>query len=101
MAEHGRIERSFIGDERSLNGRYRMAGLLGPMSSTFTLAWLASHRDRLRTLALGGKRLSVLVVWDTKGLALADRSDDDVDAVYQLVYGSPASRDSQAPKEDA
>lgn len=74
-------------DERTLTGKYRSVGFLGPWTSSFTLAWLASHRDRLRTLVLGGKRLSVLVIWDTRGGQVVDRSEADTAAVYQLVYG--------------
>jgi len=74
-------------DERTVPGRYRTAGFLGPISSCFTLAWLASHRDRLHTLLLGGKRLSLLVIWDRKGAALAERTDAEVDAIRTLVYG--------------
>lgn len=79
--------RSRKADERTINGRYRAAGYLGPVMSSFTLAWLASHRARLRTFLLGGKRLSVLVVWDTKGARKVGQSDADVEAVRQLVYG--------------
>lgn len=80
-------KRDPVGDERVLSGRNRAVGFLGPLASTFTLAWLATHRDRLHTFLLGGKRLSVLVVWDTAGSALADRSDADVEAIRQIVYG--------------
>jgi len=74
-------------DERTITRHERTVGYLGPWSSTFTLAWLASHRDRLRTLLLGGRRLSILVVWDTEGRKVAARSEDDIQAIYQLVNG--------------
>lgn len=75
------------GDETVIEGRYRAFGLLGPFSSTVTLVWLATHRGRLRTLLLGGKRLSVLVIWDTAGARLVKRSDVDIEAMRQIVYG--------------
>jgi hypothetical protein len=74
-------------DERTVSGKYRAAGYLGPLSSSFTLAWLASHRGRLRSLLLGGKRLSILVVWDTEGSEDVDHPTADVVAIRQLVHG--------------
>lgn len=74
-------------DEHTISGKYRTAGVLGPVSSCFTLAWLASHRGRLRTLLLGGKKLGVLVMWDSQGGKTVDRSADDERAIAQLVYG--------------
>lgn len=79
-------------DERSVVWRDRMAGALGPHSSSMMLAWLASHRDRLRTLILGGKRLSVLVIWDSGGAEKTDRTEADVAAIEQLVYGMVGPR---------
>jgi hypothetical protein len=79
--------RKALSDERTVSGKNRAAGFLGPLASSFTLAWLASHRGRLRTLLLGGKRLSVLVVWDTKGAALVEHPEADVVAIRQLVHG--------------
>lgn len=76
-----------MSDERVLSRCDRTVGFLGPWSSSFTLAWLATHRDRLRTFLLGGHRLTVLVVWDTKGQVLACRTEADVDAVRQIVNG--------------
>lgn len=76
-----------MGDEHTLPGRNRLVGFLGPVSSSFTLAWLATHRGRLRTMVLGGRRLSVLVIWDRQGSGKVEHSDAEVDAIYQLVYG--------------
>jgi hypothetical protein len=76
-----------ITDERTMRTEHRVAGYLGPRSSSFTLAWLASHRERLRTLLVGGKRLSVLVIWDTQGAREVDRNDADVEALRQVVLG--------------
>lgn len=73
----------------TIQGVYRAAGYLPPIASSFTLAWLASHRDRLHTLILGGKRLSVLVVWDSKGGTVVDRTRFDEEAIRQLTYGDP------------
>lgn len=84
-------------DERTVEGRYRVFGYLGPVSSCFTLVWLATHRDRLRTIVLGGKRLSVLVIWDTQGDRPACRSDADVEAVRQVVYGDPPTAEEASP----
>lgn len=74
-------------DEHAIQTEHHICGYLGPWSSCFTLAWLASHRDRLRSLILGGKRLTILVVWDTAGTRDAARSDEDVDAIRTLVNG--------------
>lgn len=74
-------------DERALTWRDRTIGLLGPVSSSFTLAWLATHRRRLRMLLLGGHRLSVLFVWDAKGQQRVDHDDDEVAALQRIVYG--------------
>ncbi len=63
--------------------------LAGERSTTLTLAWLAAHR-RLRALVLGGKRLTVLVLWDPAGDADAGYTAADEDAMYQLTYGEPA-----------
>lgn len=67
--------------------RNRLWGFMGPVASSFTLAWLATHRGRLRTLILGGRRLSVLVVWDRKGTEELDHSEAEVDALRTIVYG--------------
>lgn len=88
-------------DERTLEGENRVAGFLGPQSSSFTLAWLAGHRDRLRTLILGGKRLSVLVVWDRKGTQEVHRTEAEVDAIRTIVYGPAAHRESQLDREES
>lgn len=78
-----------MSDERSLTIGGRAVGLFGPVSSSVLLAWLASHRHRLRTVLLGGGRLSVLIIWDRKGYELVQRSSADEAAIYQLTYGSP------------
>lgn len=83
-------------DERTVTGKYRTLGFLGPKSSSFTLAWLATHRDRLRTLVAGGKRLSVLVIWDTQGARQLHHDEDEVEAMRRIVYG-PENTGSQKP----
>lgn len=90
------FRRSSIPDERVLSGKYRTVGVLGPRASSFTLAWLATHRDRLRTVLLGGKRLSVLVVWDKRGAETVVRTDAEVDALRTVVYGPDAFREEDA-----
>ena len=65
-----------IGDRR-----YEAAGAY---LTGLTLCWLAAHRW-IRSLLLGGKRLTVLVLWDPKGAAAADIGDADLDAIRQLV----------------
>lgn len=89
-------------DERSIGRNDRVAGVLGSRGSTFTLAWLASHRDRLRTLILGGHRLSVLIIWDRKGRTPTERSDADMEAIYQLTYGDtgPPAQPFTEPPDD-
>ena len=76
-----------LDDDHALTMCDRAVGFLGPTSSSFTLAWLATHRDRLRTFIAGGKRLSVLIVWDTRGAQTVDHDDDEVDAIARIVYG--------------
>jgi hypothetical protein len=83
--------RGRLTDERTVSTDHRVAGYLGPRATSFTLAWLATHRGRLHTLIFGGKRLSVLVVWDTKGAEGVQRSDAEVDAMATVVYGAPTN----------
>lgn len=83
-------------DEHALKLGDRAIVLGGPLTTSLTLAWLASHRGRLRSLIFGGHRLSVLVVWDRKGRELVERSDEDVAALARVVYGPP----SAAPASD-
>jgi hypothetical protein len=83
-------------DDRTITRGERAIGFLGPQSSSATLAWLASHRGRLHSFILGGRRLSLWVGWDSKGSEYVDRSDDDVAAIYQLVYGEPMPRETPA-----
>jgi len=68
-------------------GRHRMLALHGARASSLTLAWLATHRDRLRSLVFGGKRLSVLVVWDTKGATDVEHDDIEVACIKRIVEG--------------
>lgn len=86
--------RTRMRDERTITRGDRLIGLLGPKSSSFTFAWMATHRDRLRTLVLGGHRLSVLVVWDRKGRTRIDHDDDEVAAIRRLVYGAKEDTDA-------
>lgn len=79
-------------DNHSITLCDRTIGVLGPLASSFTLAWLATHRGRLRTLVLGGRKLSVLVVWDRAGRTLVDHDDDEVAALRRIVYG-PRKKD--------
>lgn len=84
-------------DERTLTGRHRTCGYLGPWSSSFTFAWLATHRDRLQTLILGGKRLSMLFVWDSRGAEPVHRSEQEIEAVRTIVLGPMAAADPAEP----
>jgi hypothetical protein len=87
-------------DERTLRTKHRVVGFLGPVSSSFTLAWLASHRGRLRTFLLGGKRLSVLVAWDTEGTRTVERDDADVAALRYVVLGPGPSKSGRSPSAE-
>jgi hypothetical protein len=69
----------------------RVIGYMGKRASSFTLAWLASHRDRLRTWIVAGHRLSVLVIWDDQGTRKVERNDADLEAIEQLTYGKTAA----------
>jgi hypothetical protein len=80
--------------ERSLTWRGRSIGLLGPFASSFTLAWLATHRGRLYSLLLGGKRLSLLVIYDSHGKRIVQRDDREIDAIKTIVWGSAASKET-------
>lgn len=86
-------------DEHVLNGENWIVGFLGPLASTFTLAWLASHRGRLRSVILGTKRLTIFVSYDTQAGADAAREDSDLDAIYSLVYGHPPERSFTEPED--
>ena len=89
-------------DDHSITVADRTVAALGPHSSSFTLAWLASHRDRLRTLLLGGRRLSLLVVWDREGRTPApERSQLEVDAIETVVYGPKRAARQRAALIDA
>lgn len=80
-------------DEHAMTIGPRAFGFLGPVSSCFTLAWLASHRGRLHSLFLGGKRLSLYVVWDSQGSRLVEHDDAEVDAIRRLTYGPVVAED--------
>lgn len=86
-------------DERTVAVGDRRIGILGPFSSSLTLAWMATHRDRLRALLLGGKRLSVLVTWDRRGAERVEHSDAEVDALHTIVYGYPPRRGDDYARE--
>jgi hypothetical protein len=76
-----------MSDERVI-GKARRYGFLGPVASSFTLCWLASHRGRLRSLILGGRRLVVIVAWDSKGTERNPRrTDAEVEAIRLITYG--------------
>ncbi len=78
---------SLLSDERTLKVGNRIIGFLGPRSASYTFAWLASHRDRLRAFVIGGKRLSITISWDSKGASNVNQTERDVAAIAQLVYG--------------
>ncbi len=75
------------GHSLHVGDRYFAAG--GSVSTCLTLAWLATHRGRLRSLVLGGHRLSILVVWDCKGREELKHSEEEVAALTRIVYGPP------------
>lgn len=75
-------------DEHTIRRERGPIGFLGPISSSLTLAWLASHRGRLRTLIVGGQRLSFLVIWDRQGnTSCPERTDVEVEALRTVVFG--------------
>lgn len=77
-----------IVDEHTVGlGRYFRAGYLGPVASSFTLAWLATHRGRLRTFLFGLKRLTITVSWDTGGGRSLDHDEAEIEALRRIVYG--------------
>lgn len=76
--------------ERAVGRGERVWGYFTGRKASFTLAWLATHRDRLRLLVLGGKRLSLIVLWDDKGMERVDHSDAEVAALRTIVYGENA-----------
>lgn len=51
------------------------------------LMWLASHRDRLTTLTVGGKHLFVVVGWDSKGSEAVERDEDEIAAMRRIADG--------------
>lgn len=97
MASDRRTRERPWSDERTVESKYRVAGFLGPRSSSFTLAWLAGHRERLRTMIVGGRRLSVLVLWDRRGPEEVAWSDADVEALRQIVYGAVSDQGEERP----
>jgi hypothetical protein len=77
-------------DERTIRREWSVFGFLGPRASSFTLAWLATHRGRLRTLIAGGRHLSVLVIWDRQGGRRVERTDEEIAALRVVVNGPEA-----------
>lgn len=79
-----------LADEHSVNSEHYVAGLLGPRSTSFTLAWLARHRGRLHSLLLGGRRLTLLVVYDSGGAKPTPRpSELEVACLRVVINGDP------------
>jgi hypothetical protein len=76
-------------DERVIERGDRLIGYLGPWASCLTLAWLASHRNRLRMLTFGGHKLSVLIMWDTKGRTRVNRTPAQDEAIRTLIGPAP------------
>lgn len=74
-------------DEHTLRRNDRIIGTLGPHASTFTLAWLATHRDRLHTFIAGGHHLSILIVWDRKGRTSVEHDKVEILALKRIVDG--------------
>lgn len=88
-------------DDKTITRRDRVVGYMGTRASSFTLAWLASHRDRLRTLIFAGHRLSVLLIWDSQGNRKVPRTEMDRAAIEQLTYGRVAAFSTKdQPEED-
>lgn len=56
------------------------------------LVWLASHRGRLRSLVLGGKHLSVIVLWDSAGNCKVHRTEAEENAMGVIVHGPEFGR---------
>lgn len=81
-----------IADERTIKRNDRIAGYLGPVASSFTLAWLASHRNRLRSFILGGHKISVVVAYDSKATKRLRHEAVEVAALETIVYGPEVSR---------
>lgn len=79
-----------LADRHTVSSGDRILGFLGPVSTGFTLCWLARHRGRLRTFVAGGKYLSVLVIWDRNGsLPPPKPTQREIDAVRVLAFGEP------------
>lgn len=89
-------------DERSISTEHRVAGLLGPRSTSFTLAWLARHRGRLHSLLLGGRRLTLLVIYDHGGAEPAPRpSELEVACLRVVINGVPDPDPEPEPSQES
>lgn len=75
-------------NERTVSVGNRMFGFLGPRASVTTFAWLALHRDRLKTLIVGGTRLSLILVYDQGGKgSVMPVSEAEEKAIRTIVNG--------------
>lgn len=72
--------------DRKIQKGDRMLGLFGHRGSQITAAFVALHRNRLTTLLIGGKRLSFMVVWDSKASeSVVPLSETEAAALRVLV----------------
>lgn len=68
-----------------------IAKRLSPRDTRFMLLWLATHRDRLRSLVLGTSHFTVVLIHDRDGDKTVDRSPVELDAMFTLMNGYPPS----------
>lgn len=74
-------------DEHTIRRGNRTVGIFGPRSASLLLVWLASHRNRLHAFLVGGHRLSIVILWDSKGGLPVARTDGDLRAMKIVALG--------------
>jgi hypothetical protein len=84
-----------VRDERVfLRWRDRIVSYMGPFTTSFTFAWIAAHRGRIRSFWLGGHKLGIIVLWDKGGLAKQEMSELDIAAIKVLMGLLPKAEKS-------
>lgn len=76
-----------ITDNHTYTSKHNVIGFMGPKATTFTMGWLTLHRRRFCSFMAGTQHFFLIVGWDRKGPATVEKSDEDVAAMRQLIWG--------------
>lgn len=80
------VDRGF---ERKLHWRNRVVAIMGPFMTSFTFAWMAAHRGRIRSVLLGGHRFGVIFFWDKGAGEEHNTTELDIAAIRVLTGIDP------------